>query len=249
MDARRGVGGLALVGILLATPASLAQAPSDVTIDAVALDGGPVAVAPDFSTLAIAWTVTFGDPARPAAALASGQATLTFNLECGFDLVVEGDGVEVPLEPGETQYSGTAALRLQASSDAPAVVPQACVMRPEFRDGSGLVANEPEQAEFTLTVDYVGSFEATLDSATRQAGPQKQIPYSIEITNDANARTQYTFELVDQPGGKWNVILPEVPAELGLHATVRGWYISGPSPVMVIAVVGLVLAGRRLARE
>jgi hypothetical protein len=44
----------------------------------------------------------------------------------------------------------------------------------------------------------------------KQAGPQKQVPFELEVTNFGNARTQYLFEITNSPGGKWNALPPEV---------------------------------------
>jgi hypothetical protein len=175
-------------------------------------DGGPVALDPDSTALLAGWTYRFPTAASAAATFGGQDVVLTWSLSCAPEgLRLVGDATTIiPFVPGQTEYAGVATLAATASQEAPGVVPLACILVAHASAATPVLEVEG-QAAFSPSVTFRGQIHAEVATASKQAGPQKQIPYGLEITNTGNARTQVTFELVERPDrSKWNALLPEV---------------------------------------
>lgn len=73
---------------------------------------------------------------------------------------------------------------------------------------AGSPGSPEQQIPFTVTADYYSVNQVSVASKLERC--KEECVFELEVTNLGNARTQYTFEIVDGPkGGKWNAELPE----------------------------------------
>jgi hypothetical protein len=209
-----------LLPLGLLVPAATAQQPAQtVVIYDLQVGGGPrVAVEPAWSAAPVKWTVSFSNAAAAEAALADGKATLSWSLDCGAHGLRLGNATTpVPPQPGQTTVSGRSVLGIQAAAGTLGMEALPCSLGVRFSDGAGAATGEAEVA-FEPTVDFVDGLSVAAPGP-RMAGPQKQIPFAIDLSNGGNSRTRVAFAM-DRPGGQWNAILPEtVVLEPGETAT------------------------------
>lgn len=74
----------------------------------------------------------------------------------------------------------------------------------------GTVQGDSDTVQFNVRADYYSLIQASVSQKVQQAGPYKEVPFDIELSNFGNARTQIAFEVTERPtGGKWNVAIPD----------------------------------------
>lgn len=158
-------------------------------------------------------------PGNPLQALGGAAATnvvITFTFICPNGVQVTGPATILiavpPTGVSAPTFSGTGTFQVTVPRTAPGLQVTTCDIKVK---ASALVATlvpevQDQPGKFVVNVDYFSLNQVKVASKVKQAGPQKQIPFEMEITNFGNARTQYTFELGATPKGKWNPILPEV---------------------------------------
>lgn len=285
---------LGAMAVLLVAPEVAAQVQTNPRLELGAVEmSGPVAFAPAKTDLRLPWTLTFPDVAQATASTAGNGTRLDWSGQCAAGVTLFPSSSAVGFEPAASVYTGTSVVQIQASPEAPGVESLPCTFTGQLVTPT---ATSDHAFPFTVQVPFVGLIEAQATDDRKASGPQKQIPFEIEMANRGNARTQVLWELADAPRGKWNALLPEVtlldagqtvsafftvatpfqqgynsdrgtfvirlvptaaedptqtaePVELELRASAQGWYIPGPSPVLVFAVMALAAIGvRRLRR-
>lgn len=159
------------------------------------------------ATLEASWSLHYASPAEAAAALGDGNARLDWSLDCGGNVSLAPTQTPVEHVAGQSAYAGTARLAVRAAATAPGVEDLPCTLTATL----ATTGSEPREAtrELPLRVAYRGELLATAPTNVRAAGPQKQIPYDIEVTNNGNAPTVVTPSLAQVPTGKWHVVLPD----------------------------------------
>lgn len=247
------------------------------------------------AVLVVDWTYSFPNPASAAAAVALTNTSIEWSLTCteaGVTLVGPSS-TNIAFAAGQARYDGTTELLVRATPDTPGLQKLPCRLQGEAGRGSQTL-HATGFSDFEPSVAFTGNLTFTTPTPQRMAGPQKQIPYAIEIVNEGNARVIVRWELVDAPGGRWNILLPdrvtvdpgqsttaivtvltpfdngynkgatefqvranpaaaEDPNLLGpttdliLKAQVKGWYVPGPSPAVLLA--GLALLGLTVRRR
>ncbi len=116
--------------------------------------------------------------------------------------------------------SGTKDFTLQATQQAPGETPTKCTFQARVNDlGTQVKATEKQSTTATFVVDYLGLVSANLPSTIKQAGPQKEIKYDIELTNLGNARSNIRFDLITESIGDWD---PVPPTEIILDSPNQG---------------------------
>ena len=234
----------------------------------------------------VPWTYTFPNPGAAAAAFALGSTTISWVLGCaeGQVAIVGPSETTITFAAGTTDYSGTASLSIQATADTPGLRELSC--RIEGSAGGTVQTLQSTDANDFLEVVAWNGNVVFASPPPRQAGPQKQIPYPIDITNEGNSQIQIQWEVIEA-AGKWAILVPEpitldagqsvttiatavtpfsngynkdreslqiraivtpvggderiATETIALGATVRGWYVPGPS--IGFAVAALALAG------
>jgi hypothetical protein len=260
------------------------------------LDGAPIPLDPDVGELLAPWTFTLKSPADAAAVFGGTNVTLSWSLACtqGTVNLVGLAQTVIPFEAGKSDYKGMAQLQVSAAREAPGEQPLGCTLTA----GSSATVDAME-AEASILFDPVAAFrgEILLDSAlpSKKAGPDKQVPFLVEVQNLGNARTIVHFALAEAPAGKWDVLLPDMlvleagqtdtvvvtvstayrtgyvhegrdlvltatpssaydaqvvgpSQQVTLVATAQGWYVPGPSPMVVLAILAFAAVVARSRR-
>lgn len=169
--------------------------------------GDGVAVAPGRSLVPILWTLTFPTSASAAAA-STGDTIIEWSLDCaegGFTLQAAPTVVDV--RPEQQAYSGTALLNLSASPEAIGLKGHECTLQ-----GTATIPGSPQPSagtlKFVAAAAFVGTIRIEAPMPSRNAGPDKQVPFPIAVENLGNARIQVSFH-VESPRGKWDVLVPD----------------------------------------
>ncbi len=197
--------------LLLSSPAASAQSTSPTILEAGPWPEVRVAVEPEWTTVPVPWMVQFGNVVGANAAPADGQARIEWALACGeHELRLENATTPIPSEPGQGgKRSGVAGLSVQAAAGTRGMEPLECLLTAAFRETSGSYGADAE-VPVQPVVDQVGGIAASVPFPVKQAGPQKQVPFEIEVRNDGNSQVSVAFEVVERPRGKWNALPPEV---------------------------------------
>lgn len=288
-----------LLGVLVAAPPATAQVdPVGTLVLDLPIEGPPrIAIEPAATPWQVPWRFTFSSAASASAAAVGGAAIAWTLGACDAGIGLRAEPTPIPVEPGTTDYRGVAEIGFTAKPGTRGMVPLPCELTGTVAGAQDSIPPATDTKPFAPVVDFVGGIEVQVVDDRKESGPQKQIPYEIEVTNIGNARTQVTFELADEPSGKWQSILPEVvvlepgttltaiftvatpfgngynsdrghyairllpaaaddptltadPIEVELRASAQGWYVPGPSPLMLLAGLALAaLAVRRLRAD
>lgn len=158
--------------------------------------------------------------------IASGSVFSTANVRitftgCPSGVTVSGPGsIQVPIGPTSSTntasgtYEGEATYAMTATRDVPGLKGQRCDINGNVDAIGNQAAVPAAEAKITqqFLVGYFPLVQAKVDTKIAEAGPQKSIPYNIQLENKGNAQTQITFSLgtPEPEGSKWNPILPEV---------------------------------------
>jgi hypothetical protein len=159
-------------------------------------------------------TYSFGSPAQSGVVATNANIVvqLTFS-GCPPGVTIGGQpSILVPLQAGQTSAKGSTTFTISASRDVPGLKPLNCklagVAKEVANNAAVPAANSGEQA-IAFTVGYFPLVQAKVASKVQEAGPQKQIPFSIDLENKGNAQTRITFTLQGEDHGNWNPLVPE----------------------------------------
>lgn len=209
------LAGLALTAAaLMLVPSVAAQAP---TLD-VSIAPPAKAVQPEIKSESMSVTVTWneGNAVQPLAGVQNGQIAITFNPSCPNGIRVVGPAqrfINIATPEANAEYTVTADFQVSAPRSAPGLVGLQCTMGVKASQvmQSTVPAVEEVTSNFEVSVDYYSLNQVKVATKLKQSGPQKQVPFEMEVTNFGNARTSYLFEIGNQPKStKWNELLPEV---------------------------------------
>ncbi|HJQ93388.1 MAG TPA: hypothetical protein VJ874_03770, partial [Candidatus Thermoplasmatota archaeon] len=145
----------------------------------------------------------------------TGTATVSFQVNCPQDrLLVTGSTTDVvtvvPGSPSGT-YTGTVNIQITVLREAPGMTPAQCTVTGSVgaMQGAAVPASTTDTDSFQIIPDYLPYIEAQSAAKLRQGGPQKQIPFAIDLTNFGNAATKVSFAIESAPSGKWQGLLPD----------------------------------------
>jgi hypothetical protein len=166
----------------------------------------------DNPSFAVDYSYTFDNPAFAPSGVATANVVIEFPFTCTNGVIITGpQSVVKQVAAPNTPTSGTANFQVSIPRTAPGLQNLQCTLKAKAQGlNQATPATTDSVVPFTVTADYYSLNQVKLASKLKQSGPQKQVPFDMEITNFGNARTQYTFELGNEPGGKWDEILPEV---------------------------------------
>jgi hypothetical protein len=208
------LAGAAVVAVaVLLAPSTVAQgAPVlDVTITP---PSGQIMPEIESGQLRVNVKYTSSNQVQPLASAQNQQVAINFQFNCQFGVVVTGPTQKfIAVNPAPNSVNQVDAnFQITIPRSAPGLQAIPCAVT---TTGSALLqtvvpAPTPRTDNFQVTAGYYSLSQVQLASKLKQSGPQKQVPFEMTITNFGNARTQYTFELGAQPGGKWNALIPEV---------------------------------------
>jgi hypothetical protein len=206
--------GAVLVATAILSPAATAQAP-EFKFTTSGVPTAPVTPIEQIVNIKFDYTYTIKIPAQVAAGPV-GTATVTMDVACPQDkLLVTGSKTDVisvqPKTGAEQSFTGTINIAITVLREAPGLTPIACQVSGSASalQGQAVPASTVDQEDFQIIPDYLPYIEAQSAAKLRQGGPQKQIPFAIDLTNFGNAATKVSFAIESAPSGKWQGLLPD----------------------------------------
>ncbi len=237
-----GVAVLTVIALLMPSAAAQTSFPPQFTISTPTMN--PQApIAPDTGTavVTVPWTYSFQSRGSELSSLASSSVQLQWEQpSCtNPNVVITGalaETITIGGTPPETSFSGDSKFNVQVTQDAPGETPILCSFKGKVLAAFGNQVPETSTATGTINVfaKYLGLISANIPTTIKQAGPQKQIRYDIELTNLGNARSNIDFQLGSDPSGGWNPVPPtqivmESPAQGGTETSKTvGFLVSTP---------------------
>lgn len=204
---------LASVALMLMPTASAQAVNPKVQITKVGVPTTPIKPQIENPSFTVNFNYVLDNPAVTAGSAVNSVAVIDMTFQCQNGVVITGPAqVLVAISPNQaSSFPGTGNFAVSIPRTAPGLQALPCVLKAKGETvNQGIPATPEAQFPFTVTADYYSVNQVKLSTKLKQSGPQKQVPFQMDITNFGNARTQYTFELTNKPSGKWNAILPEV---------------------------------------
>jgi hypothetical protein len=200
-----------MVAFSFAVPTVTAQATAKLQVNVKAPAG---AIKPQIEnpTLTVDYTYTFDDPAFTPSGVVTANVVIDLPFQCTNGVIISGPtSVVKQIVQPPAATTGSATFQVSIPRTAPGLQALQCTLKAKAEGLNAATTQSPESAfPFTVTADYYSLNQVKLATKLKQSGPQKQVPFEMEVTNFGNARTSYIFELGNGPGGKWQAILPEV---------------------------------------
>lgn len=207
---------LALLVALMAAWVLAPTAAAQTTLD-LSLDGNLANMVPESEARTLTATVTYGysNPALAPSFAGQSSVPITFAPDCpAYVLVVGPTTKNLPLTPGDqAQTPGgevEASFTVSVTREAPGLKSIECTLTVSATPAAPVQAPTDAAEKFLVSADYYALVQPKITKKLQQAGPQKQVPFAIELTNFGNARTQVSFEVGNAPSGKrWDVLMPD----------------------------------------
>ncbi len=194
--------------------------------------GDSNAIVPDTgkATVSIDWTWTINQQGFDQAGFIQSSTLLSFTQpSCENSAVKVSGSTSYPIILREgagaagASDEGTAQFTVTATQQAPGETLISCTFKAQSEPIGNQVQSSNEASINTdVVVKYLGLISATIPTTIKQAGPQKQIQYDIEVTNLGNSITNMVFTLRDSEAassGGWN---PVPPTPVVLQSTAQG---------------------------
>lgn len=172
----------------------------------------------EVATLTVDVMYSFTGVASPTGTAASQAVTVTFTPTCPTYILVVGPETKIinlpPQGVAQNNFQGEvqAQFAVTVTREAPGLKTLTCSMEVTASElaATAAPAPPPVKQSFSLIADYYALVQAKVNSKLKTAGPQKNVPFDIELSNFGNARTQVSFEVGERPSGKrWNALLPD----------------------------------------
>ncbi len=207
-----GVAFALAVMMLLPQAAAQTGVPTPtLTVDKVNIQSTPIKPQIETPSLVVDFTYTLQNPGLSVPAQAASSVPVTMTFQCLNGVTITGSSTTlITIEAGQQAKSGKGNFQVSIPRTAPGLQTIPCSVKISAAAAGAMPAVPEQTTQFTVTADYYSLNQVKVATKLKQSGPQKQVPFEMEITNFGNARTQYTFELGASPSGKWNAILPEV---------------------------------------
>lgn len=210
---------LSLLGVLMAAWVVAPTVSAQATTLNLDLTGNLAGLIPESQPGALKATVTYGysNPAMVGTTAAASSLTITFTPNCPPSILVTGPTTKVmALNPTtqQSQAGGTVEgnFLVTATREAPGLKSIECTMTvtaPAQTTGA-TTAPPPASQKFVVSADFYALIQPKIEKKLIASGPDKQVPFTIELTNYGNARTQINFEQGAKPsGGNWDILLPD----------------------------------------
>lgn len=143
-------------------------------------------------------------------------AAIKMQFQCPSYVVITGPStvlLSISAAPPQAAFNGEGNFNVAIKRTAPGLEQIQCSVTVQSDPvvNPFIAGSTASQRPFSVSADYYGLLQAKVATKLKQAGPQKQVPFELELTNFGNARTQVNFEILNSPGGKkWNALLPDV---------------------------------------
>jgi hypothetical protein len=206
---------LAMIGVLFVPGGSAQEFQPTVTADTPGVS--PKTIFPETETGTLSIPVTYRMPPGTQLSFFSGPGipvSVSFS-NCPSYVSITGASSKVFAYPDpqtpDPSTQETFSLDVTIGRDAPGLQSITCTANIDAEAvGNGQIQAASDSVQFTVRADYYSLLQAKVSQKVQQAGPYKEVPFDIELTNFGNARTQVAFEVTERPsGGKWSVSVPE----------------------------------------
>ncbi|MFA5944522.1 MAG: hypothetical protein WC876_08670 [Candidatus Thermoplasmatota archaeon] len=208
------VGAAVLAVALLLAPTVAAQGTATAKLQVtVKAPTAPIKPQIDNPTFSVDYTYTFDNNAFTPSGVVTANVVIQFPFQCTNGVLITGpQSVVKQVATAPAATSGTAQFQISIPRTAPGLQNLQCTLKAKADSlNAATPATTEQNYPFTVTADYYSLNQVKVATKLKQSGPQKQVPFEMEVTNFGNARTQYLFELAAKPDGdKWSTILPEV---------------------------------------
>ncbi len=225
-----GLAALFLVTVLPigAQAQGTGQFPPEFTIKTPTMDKSTLKPDIDIGILTVPWSFSFKTQGTQLSQTASPSGTIQWEpVNCDKSgVIVSGAFSETfALPAGQaTSVDGTSKFNVEVTQDAPGESSILCTVRGKVTAifGSQVPETGTAQAQFPVKAAFLGLLSVNVPTTIKQAGPQKQIRYDLEISNLGNSRTDVLFtfpEGTDPTKGGWK---PVPPTKITLESTAQG---------------------------
>lgn len=213
---------LALFASMALMPVVSAQA--SIITNSANTKGIPISpLLPEIDTAGISLGFTYKMPQQAYNALGLSQATAAASITIQCDdpnIIVTGPkSTSITLTPGTD--AGTSVekdftfgpLVVSVTRDLPGLKQIECnysaTVDAVGPTTAGIAQATGGESSFTVSAKFYSVIQSKVAQQIKQAGPQKDVPFEIQLDNFGNARTQVSFEINERPGsGKWNAVVP-----------------------------------------
>ncbi|MHB1261368.1 MAG: hypothetical protein ACYC2H_06600 [Thermoplasmatota archaeon] len=132
-------------------------------------------------------------------------------------IIVGSTSTNVQLNPSgaatPAAVPGEIAFQVTLKPDAPGLETLECKfdLQAAAVNDQALTASNILPTGITVQGQYVPLIQANVaNGKLKSAGPQKEVPYQLELTNFGNAKTVVSFAITNEPSsGKWEALAPE----------------------------------------
>lgn len=187
-------------------------------------------IKPDIGTaqITLEWTYTFNQLGTELSAVSTASALLTWDPPtCDRPgVVITGPLTKTVIIRENNQpvnpVRDSSTFTVEVTQDAPGETSIQCTFRGRVGQviGTTVPATEDSLIVVPVKADFLGLISANIPTTIKQAGPQKQIRYDIEVTNLGNARSNIVFNLPEgSSDGGWN---PVPPTQITLESSAQG---------------------------
>jgi hypothetical protein len=210
----------ALLVAFVIAPGAQAQTGAVLSTDKVPTVS-PAIIRPGADTAAVSIPFKYSTASNQQQALGGVSPTVTVlgtQKTCSSYIQVIGTtSTTVQLNPSTAgtggQADGTIAFSVGLKPDAPGLEALKCdfELQAQKVNDQFLTASNTLPVSFTVKGTYISLIQANVaNGKLKTTGPQKEVPYQLELTNFGNAKTVVNFAITNEPsGGKWEALAPE----------------------------------------
>jgi hypothetical protein len=225
---RFAVAALSVMAVLLiAAPFASAQTSSKFSVKDTTIDLDQIKPDVEKGELTVNWNWQLDSAPQNAVIPLTGAFIIEWTYTCDNpNILITGsfsELVTVSAPTGATQATATGPSKftVTVNQDAPGETQVGCEITgtPGALSTQGATAAAASSGKFTVAADYLGLISVNVPKTIKQAGPQKEITYDIEISNLGNARSNIDFALDGETASGWR---PVVPGRITLHSLAQG---------------------------
>ncbi len=221
-QSRIAIGAIAVMAMMMLSPIAMAQT---VTVDSAKTKDQVPPLLPEIETaqVTLAYKYDFGNPVTPVGGASQTTATATIQIKCTDPNIIVTGPESTTFNISPTENSGASStfeyeskFTIAVTRDLPGLKQIRCNTE-SFVDaiqggGTAPIADKSNTAPgaFTVSAKFYSVVQAKVAQQIKQAGPQKDVPFEVQLDNFGNARTQINFEINERPGGdKWSAVVPD----------------------------------------
>jgi hypothetical protein len=165
-------------------------------------------------TITVPWKYTFTSAALSPQNAVFSTATLIWDEPTcdGRGVVITGALSQTFALPAQAsaEVKGTSKFNVKVTDQAPGETAVICTFQGKVGPVGALPQTPTSRTTVPITAAYYGLISANVPVTIAQAGPQKQITYTLEVTNLGNSESLINVALVEKPADdeRWQPVTP-----------------------------------------